>query len=152
MPLCCPQRQLYLRQPHTSKMLTARNDNAVGSHTLNNRMKCPTHAQVNKALCSNRLKIYVPHTVHCISVQAYYRYYLGPRTYSIQSLFYPLHHIHPSPTLQISDLATEITFLISNLYSEILMVHFSRTIIIVHIKYCPYLQLMKFIYSVLVKT
>lgn len=47
------------------------------------------------------------------SAYAYDRYYLGANTYLIQSLFYPLHRIHPLPTPQISDLATEITFLIS---------------------------------------
>jgi len=68
-----------------------------------------------------------PQTVHCISVQAYDRYYFGPRTYLIQSLFYPLHHIHPSPAPQIGDLATEITFLISNLHRKTQMACFSSS-------------------------
>jgi hypothetical protein len=81
-----------------------------------------------------------PLTVHRISVQAYDRYYFGPRTYLSQSLFYPLRHIHPSPTPQISDLATEITFLIK-LVKKIQMARFSRTITMILIKYSTYLQI-----------
>ena len=93
-----------------------------------------------------------PYTVHCISVQAYDRYYCGPRTYLIQSLFYPLRHIHPLPTPQISDLATEITFLISHLYRKIQMALFQEQLQWFWLNSVHIYKLMKFIYSVLAKT